>query len=147
MTGEDERKRERWEDQDRERHFTNTQFQKKKPGTPQLTEVSQAVLDAVDVGSLSDQRLVDAHDVLLNLDLHLALLFVALPRQVERLQELAVVLCPDLDGNLLVGLISRASAKVDSCVIQILDCKLLFNIYVWRLVAEPLDLEKRSQPI
>ena len=54
-----------------------------KPGALQLTETGQAVLNAVDVSSLSDQGLVDPQDVLLDRDLQFALLFVLFPGFIE----------------------------------------------------------------
>ena len=62
-----------------------------KPGALQLKKAWQAVFNAIDVGPLSDQSLVDPHDVLLNLDLEFALLFVLSPRLVQRTQELLVI--------------------------------------------------------
>ena len=80
-----------------------------KPGTEQVTEGWQA--DAR--GAFSDQSPVHPHDVLLNLDLNPALLFVANPGLGQLLQEPFVVLRPPLDQNLLVGLVSGASSKID----------------------------------
>ena len=62
-----------------------------KPGALQLKKAWQAVLNAIDVSPLSDQSLVDPHDVLLDLDLEFALLPVLSPRLVQRTQELLVI--------------------------------------------------------
>ena len=104
-----------------------------KPGALQLKKAWQAVFNAIDVGPLSDQSLVDPHDVLLNLDLEFALLFILSPGLVQRIQEPLVVLAPDLDDNLLIGFIPGAPSKLRS-EHKILDFKLL-RVHSWWLVA------------
>ena len=76
-----------------------------KPGALQLKKAWQAVLNAIDVGPLSDQSLVDPHDVLFNLDLKFALLFVLSPGLVQCIQKPLVELAPDPDDNLLIGFV------------------------------------------
>ena len=105
-----------------------------KPGALQLKKAWQGVLNAIDVGPLSDQSLVDPHDVLLDRDLKLALLLVLSPGLVERIQEPLVVLTPDPDDNLLIGFIPGASSKVQASKHKFLDSNLL-GVHSWWLVA------------
>ena len=90
-------------------------------------------MNAIDVGPLSDQSLVDPHDVLLNLDLKFALLFVLSPGFVQRIQEPLVVFAPDPNDNLLIGFIPGTSSEICS-EHKILDFKLL-GMYSGWLVA------------